>query len=113
MNTNLKAQMVYAEGVRFAITNDEGEEIGRAFLYVMNNDLHEEPFGFLEDVYVSEQARGQGVGSQLIDKVIETARQRGCYKIVATSRFEREQVHTFYEKFGFENRGYEFRKDLV
>ncbi len=112
METHLKAQMVYAEGVRFAVTDDDGQELGRAFLYVLNNDLHDEPFGFMEDVYVSEEARGQGVGSQLVEKVIETAKQRGCYKLVATSRYEREKVHAFYQKLGFENYGYEFRKEL-
>ena len=40
--------------------NDSGQEVARARLYVMYNDLHQEPFGFMEDVFLDEKFRGQG-----------------------------------------------------
>jgi hypothetical protein len=46
-----------AAGIRFSISN-EGREVARAYLYMMTNDLHEAPFGLLEDVYVDESQRG-------------------------------------------------------
>ena len=36
-------------GIRFSIRSD-AEEVARAYLYVMHNDLHDAPFGLLEDV---------------------------------------------------------------
>lgn len=89
-----------------------GKEIGHAYLYLIKNDLHAEPYGLLEDVFVDESLRGSGIGTELINKIIETAKENGCYKIVATSRNERRRVHALYEKFGFKNYGLEFRMNL-
>jgi GNAT superfamily N-acetyltransferase len=101
-----------AEGVRFSIAQD-GREVARAYLYVAENDLHPgRLFGLLEDVFVDESGRGRGLGSTLVRHVIEEARRRGCYKLVATSRHERSRVHDLYRQLGFEDRGREFRLDF-
>jgi GNAT superfamily N-acetyltransferase len=86
--------------------------LGWAYLYVMHNDLHEEPFGFLENVFVNEDYRGRGTGKKLIESVIAAAREHHCYKIVGTSRYERPEVHAMYEKIGFKDYGKEFRMNL-
>jgi GNAT superfamily N-acetyltransferase len=97
-----------ARGIRFSIRNELGE-VARAYLYVMTNDLHEEPFGLLEDVFVDESQRGSGLGSTLVKEVIAAAREAGCYKLVATSRASRPKVHELYERLGFTNYGLAFR----
>jgi GNAT superfamily N-acetyltransferase len=101
-----------AKGIRFSISG-EGREVARAYLYVMTNDLHEAPFGLLEDVYVDESQRGGGLGSALVKEVIGAARELGCYKLVATSRTSRPKVHELYERLGFAKHGVEFRINLV
>ncbi len=90
----------------------EGRIIGRAFLFLIYNDLHTKPYGLLEDVFVEEKHRGKGIGKELVKRVIEKAKELGCYKLIATSRFERENVHQLYENLGFKKWGYEFRMDL-
>jgi GNAT superfamily N-acetyltransferase len=90
----------------------EGKIIGRAFLFLIYNDLHSKPYGLLEDVFVEEEYRGKGIGKELVKKVIEKAKEFGCYKLIATSRFGRENVHQLYENLGFKKWGYEFRMDL-
>ena len=45
-----------ARGLRFSIHRD-GAEVARAYLYLMTNDLHEAPFGLMEDVFVAESER--------------------------------------------------------
>ena len=86
--------------------------IGRAFLFIIYNDLHQKPYGLLEDVFVEEEYRGKGIGKELVKRVIEKAKELGCYKLIATSRFGREIVHKFYENLGFKKWGYDFRIDL-
>lgn len=100
-----------AKGVRFTCRQG-GKIVGRAFLYVLRNDLHDRPFGLLEDVFVDPACRGQGIASALVGEVIAEARKRGCYKLVATSRHERGKVHELYFRLGFTSRGIEFRIDL-
>ena len=75
----------------------------------MNNGLKEKPFGLLEDLFVDESLRGQGIGTEILNMVIAEAKNNNCYKLVATSRHEREAVHKMYEKNGFKNFGIEFK----
>ena len=108
MQEKINKKNVKSYGVRFSIEKT-GKEVARAFLYIMNNDLRKEPFGLLEDLFVDESLRGQGIGTKLLNMVIAEAKIQGCYKLVATSRHERELVHKMYEKAGFENFGIEFK----
>ena len=101
-----------ARGIRFSISAN-GHEVARAYLYVMTNDLHEAPFGLLEDVYVDESQRGSGLGTAIVKEVIAAAHHVGCYKLVATSRASRPKVHELYERLGFAKHGVEFRMNLA
>jgi GNAT superfamily N-acetyltransferase len=86
--------------------------VGWAYLYVLKNDRHEEPFGFLENVYVEKEYRSQGVGSQLVKEATEEAKKLGCYKLVGTSRHAKTEIHEFYKRLGFAEHGLEFRIDF-
>ena len=105
---------VRCRGVKFYVQGDGGEEIARAFLYIMFNDLHRQPFGLVEDVFVSEEEgiRGRGVGTALVKKVIETARMENCYKLIATSRYSRDKIHRWYGRLGFKDYGKEFWMEI-
>ncbi len=107
----IKTTTVEAKGIKFSIVESE-REIARAYLYLIHNDLHQEPFGLLEDVYVAEDNRGRGLGTQLIREVIKIAKEQGCYKLIATSRKSRSSVHQLYKKLGFQEYGLEFRIDF-
>lgn len=91
---------------------DNKKIIGRVFLYIIKNDLHKKPYGLLEDLFVEEKYRGQGLGKKLLLMVFKEAKKRKLYKLIGTSRIERESVHSMYEKYGMKKYGYEFRIDL-
>jgi GNAT superfamily N-acetyltransferase len=107
----IKKKKISGQGFRFSLLEEE-EEVGRARLYVLNNDLHQEPFGFIEDVFIKEGKQGKGYGTAIVKSLVETAKEKGCYKVICTSRFSREQVHSFYEKLNLAKYGYEFRINL-
>jgi GNAT superfamily N-acetyltransferase len=107
----IERQVRLAHGTRFSIRKD-GTEVARAYLYLMGNDLHDEPFGLLEDVHVDESHRGEGVGTALVREIVSVAKKSGCYKLIATSRSSRPRVHDLYERLGFASHGIEFRMDL-
>ncbi len=91
----------------------EGKNIiGRAYLYIIKNDLHKRPYGLLEDLFVEEKYRGEGLGKELLIMVIREAKKQKLYKLIGTSRIARANVHKFYIKSGFNKYGYEFRMDL-
>ena len=99
-----------ARGTRFSVSFD-GTEVARAYLYLMHNDLHREPFGLMEDVFVDESQRGEGLGTKLVNEVVAAAKENGCYKLIATSRDSRPKVHELYCRLGFSDHGREFRID--
>lgn len=91
---------------------ENGKIVGHAYLYIIKNDLHDKPYGLLEDLFVEEEARGRGIGAELMKKVIEEAKKRNCYKLVAQSRYSRAETHSFYLKNKFRDYGKNFRMDL-
>jgi len=111
MTQKIEEDIIKTEGVKFFI-NKNGKEIARAYLFLIKNSMGKGPYGLLEDIFVDEELRGQGIGTELLNKVIEKAKQLKCYKLVATSRYERPAVHKLYEKVGFEKFGLEFKMYL-
>lgn len=107
----LKKEIRQSQAIKFSII-DQGRVVGRAYLYLIHNDLYDKPYGLLEDVYVQEEYRSHGIGNQLLKAVMTEAKSRGCPKLIGTSRYSRPQVHQWYEKLGFKDYGKEFRMDF-
>jgi len=107
----MKVEKSYFIYYRFSIKKNR-KEIARAFLFLINNDLHDEPYGLVEDVFVDESCRGEGRGTKIVKAVIAKARELRCYKLIATSRFGRSKVHKIYLGLGFKKHGTEFRMEL-
>lgn len=108
----IQQKRIKSEGIKFFINNEAGQEIARAYLYLLTNDQHKVPFGYVEDVFVSEELRGQGMGTKIMEEIIEVAKKERCYKIILTSRYSKPKVHELYEKLGFTDWGKEFRIDF-
>lgn len=88
--------------------------IGTYALLVMDNLGHRgTPSAVVEDVAVAPAAQGQGVGRALMAHAVDTARSKGCYKLVLSSNLKREAAHAFYESLGFEKHGYSYRIRLA
>lgn len=92
--------------------NNDGEEIARIFIYLIENELHDKPYAYFEDVFVKEKYRNQGNGKIIVKAAIAEAKKQGCYKIVCTSRYGRENVHKFYQNLGLKEHGKSFRIDF-
>jgi GNAT superfamily N-acetyltransferase len=55
----------------------------------------------LEDMVVAPQARGAGLGSQLLARAVELARAGGCQRITLLTDRVNEPGQRFYQKHGF------------
>ncbi len=107
----IKSKIIKSEAIKIFI-KENGQEIGRAYLYLIKNQLRGKPYGLIEDVFVDEIYRSKGLGKKLVKELIKTAKKNQCYKIVATSRYGREKVHQLYKKLGFSDFGKEFKMYL-
>lgn len=57
--------------------------------------------GHIEDIVVSQAYRGLGLGKLLVEKLVEEAKRRKCYKVILSSS---PKNVTFYEKCNFVQR---------
>lgn len=55
----------------------------------------------LEDMVVSPEVRGQGIGSQILDYAIRSAKQSGCKRITLLTDNDNVSGQNFYAKHGF------------
>lgn len=58
----------------------------------------------LDDLCVDEKYRKQGIGKALYHKVVETAKENGCYEITLNAWPGNESALKFYEKMGLKTR---------
>jgi GNAT superfamily N-acetyltransferase len=64
---------------------------------------------------VSKQARGRGIGSQLMTKAESFAASRGSVRMEVSSANRRQDAHAFYQRHGYINQtesSSHFRRDL-
>lgn len=54
-----------------------------------------------EDMVVSPDYRGAGVGSQIIEYAISSAKQHGCKRVTLLTDRDNVSAHRFYAKHGF------------
>ncbi len=57
--------------------------------------------GILEDMVVSSSGRGLGIGSKLLERALEFAKEKGCQRITLLSDHDNDGAHRFYQKHGF------------
>ncbi|MBU6323632.1 MAG: GNAT family N-acetyltransferase [Patescibacteria group bacterium] len=81
---------------------DAGRIIGMGALYV--HQKVGKRVAEVEDVVVSGDYRGQGLGEKLMRAILEKARANGIRSVSLTSRPSRVAAHKLYEKLGFEKR---------
>lgn len=109
---DISQSTVKSEGIKLSAIDDSGLELGYIYLFILHNrpDSH---YGFLENLYVAESARGRGIGTHLLQAAVNKARDLGCYKLICTSRYSNKLAHQLYLKHGFTDFGHEFRLDLI
>jgi GNAT superfamily N-acetyltransferase len=63
------------------------------------------PEGFISELFISEDSRGQGLGSRLLDAAVAAARERGCVRLQLINYRSRESYQRgFYAKAGWTER---------
>ena len=91
------------------------EGIENATLFVAELDreivgligLHPAPYGVVDlGMQVRDGLRGQGIGSALLERGIQWAREHGAHKMTLQHWPHNEAARALYDKYGFEQEGY-------
>ena len=92
--------MLSNENIAIVVAKD-GERIVGYGLLLMTQKLGKR-IGFVEDIIVSEACRGQGIGKEIMNFIIEEGRKRSCTYLFLTSKPDRVAANSLYQKLGFE-----------
>ena len=93
---------VEAPGTHFIVVTAEDHIIGCASLCIFDSPTGRK--ASVEDVVVSSAYRGQHIGKQLMEHVIEYARTLAPINLQLTSRPERVAANKLYQSLGFQKR---------
>lgn len=93
---------------------EEGPRVVGTFaLLVMDNLGHlGARSAIVEDVMVDPDRHGNGIGQEMMRFAADTAKAKGCYKLMLSSGAKRARAHAFYEQLGFDRHGVSFHLDL-
>jgi len=78
---------------------EDSKVVGSATLFIEQKFIHNgSKVGHIEDVVVTKNKQGKGMGKKLIQKMLEYSSTKGCYKTVLSCL---DDLKPFYENIGF------------
>ena len=101
----LRAILKDAEKPVFVYTSDDGQVLGHGFCVLEHYGgrlMTDRDTLYIDDICVSEQARGQGVGRSLYEHILAWARDKGCYNVTLNVWTCNPGAMAFYEKMGLQ-----------
>lgn len=86
--------------VKIFVAEENSHILGVADLFILPLIRRGYNQGHIEDLVVKANSRGKGIGTTLINTIINYSRQNGIKVIKLTSGLELTDAHRFYEKNG-------------
>ncbi len=95
---------------RLIVAEVDGQIVGSADLLIVPNLSHRGlPWAVMENVIVDDRMRRKGIGRAMAERLVDMARESGCYKIGLSSSKKRPAAHRMYESLGFKQYGLGYR----
>ena len=108
----LQARLERSEATVFLALEDSGAALGFALCYCTFSSVAMKPLVILNDLFTLPLARGQGVGSVLIDACANFARLEGSLVLRLRTATENETAQRVYDKAGFKRDDVYYTYDL-
>jgi GNAT superfamily N-acetyltransferase len=94
-----------SEPVHCIVAERDGKLLGICHYIFHRSTIMIGPICYLQDLFTSESARGQGIGRALIESVYERAKEQGCKSVYWLTHTTNTPARTLYDKvaknFGF------------
>ena len=85
----------------------DGKIVGSTTLLIEQKFIHEGgKVGHIEDVVVSKEFEGRGIGMKLVVSLLEKAKKMNCYKTILDCK---DELIPFYERIGFKEESNQMR----
>ncbi|ALF59043.1 GNAT family N-acetyltransferase [Psychrobacter urativorans] len=90
----------------------DGTLVGMTHVVLHPNTWNITDCCYLEDLYVNESVRGQGVGRMLIEHVYAFATEKGCNRVYWTTQESNTAARYLYDTLATKTDMMKYRKDL-
>lgn len=100
------------EPVHAFVAEREGQLIGLVHYLFHRSTSMIEPVCYLQDLFTSPPARGEGVGRRLIEAVYDTARDKGSTRVYWNTHETNTQAMALYDQVAGKSGFVQYRKDI-
>lgn len=91
-----------AGNISYFLAESNGKFIGMVSCHIQPLLHHVALVAEIQELYVFDTFRSQGIGKALLDRVAFVAESMGAVQLEVTSRATRRDAHRFYEREGFQ-----------
>jgi ribosomal protein S18 acetylase RimI-like enzyme len=95
------AQLLHRPELAFFFATEQGRPLGYAAQRYLFSSWAQGEEALLEDLYVSAEARGAGLGRRLVEAAIAHARERGCRSMSLDTNENNAASNAVYRRLGF------------
>jgi GNAT superfamily N-acetyltransferase len=101
-----------AEPVHALVAEQAGQLVGLVHYIFHRNTWMEAPVCYLQDLFTAPEARGQGVGRQLIEAVYARAKAAGSSRVYWMTHETNAQAMMLYDKVAAKSGFLQYRKEV-
>jgi ribosomal protein S18 acetylase RimI-like enzyme len=99
-------------GSHFLVATAQGTPVGFIHFTVRQTVLHRSPSALIDELVVTKEYQGKGIGKQLVLATIERCKQLGCCEVEVSTEQTNVKARKFYKKCGFNKTEVLFEVDL-
>ena len=96
----------------FLVAAARGTPVGLIHFTIRQTVLHRSPSAMIDELVVTAEYQGKGIGRQLVLAAIERCRQLGCCEVEVSTEQPNLKARRFYRKCGFDKTEILFELDL-
>lgn len=96
----------------FLVATARGTPVGLIHFTIRQTVLHRSPSAMIDELVVTKEYQGKGIGKQLVLSAIERCRQLGCCEVEVSTEQTNLKARKFYTKCGFDKTEILFEVDL-
>ena len=109
---SLIQQQLLSRNHHLVVAEQQNRIVGFGSLSRKINLWTEGMLGHIDELVVDDQEQQRGIGTIILNHLIEMGLQLGCRRIELDSAYHRTQAHQFYQRKGFVNRAILFSKQV-
>jgi GNAT superfamily N-acetyltransferase len=105
-------ELFYSPSSHMLVARDGKNLIGFVNFFIRKTILHESSSGLIDELIISDEYRGKGIGRRLISEVIQHCRDLGCSELEVSTMISNQKARNFYRECGFNEEAVLLEMDL-